>query len=339
MSIYDIFNIDIGIDLGTANTLIVKSDKKILLREPTVVAIETDTERVIEVGESARKMIGKTPYSIKAIRPLKEGVIADFSVTEKMIKHFINRCVGNMFLRSVNVVICVPSGVTEVEKKAVMEATKSAGAKKVLIVEEPVVAAIGAGIDISEAKGNMVIDIGGGTTEIAVISYGGIVLSRSTRIGGDAFDEAIVQYIRKEYSITVGEVTAEEIKKTIGCAYKTKDEIKMEVSGRDLLTGLPKTFSFSSYEVLEALKESLNNIVDSVKYALEKTPPELASDIIDNGICLTGGGALLRGMDTLISSETNVSVNVAENPLDSVAMGTGIIAKELRNYSKNNKGK
>lgn len=338
LGFYDLFNKEIGIDLGTANTLVTRNDKKIILREPSVVAMNLNTHQVVAVGEEAKQMIGRTPGNIKAIRPLRDGVIADFTVTEKMIKYFIRKTHPKQVpFGSINVAICVPSGVTEVEKKAVIEAAESAGAKKVMLIEEPMAAAIGAGLPIEDAFGSMVVDIGGGTTEIAVISYGGIVLSRSIRVGGDELDEAIVQFVRKEYNLMIGERTAEDIKINIGSAYPLKETISMEVTGRNLLTGLPKTFTLTSKEILLALKEPINSIVEGVRYALERTPPELSSDIIQRGIMLTGGGAMLKGLDILIKQETLVPVIIAENPLDCVAIGTGLAAKELRNVRKSAK--
>ncbi len=338
LGLYDLFNKEIGIDLGTANTLVTRNDKKIILREPSVVAMNLNTNQVVAVGEEAKQMIGRTPGNIKAIRPLRDGVIADFTVTEKMIKYFIRKTHPKTVpFGSINVAICVPSGVTEVEKKAVIEAAESAGAKKVMLIEEPMAAAIGAGLPIEDAFGSMVVDIGGGTTEIAVISYGGIVLSRSIRVGGDELDEAIVQFVRKEYNLMIGERTAEDVKINIGSAYPLKETISMEVTGRNLLTGLPKTFTLTSKEILLALKEPINSIVEGVRYALERTPPELSSDIIQRGIMLTGGGAMLKGLDVLIKQETQVPVIIAENPLDCVAIGTGLAAKELRNVRKSAK--
>lgn len=335
MGLYDIFNKEIGIDLGTANTLVTRNNKEIILREPSVVAMNLDTNQVVAVGSDAKQMIGRTPGNIRAIRPLRDGVIADFTVTEQMIKYFIKKThPKKMPFGSINVAICVPSGVTEVEKKAVIEAAESAGAKKVMLIEEPMAAAIGAGLPITEAFGSMVVDIGGGTTEIAVISYGGIVLSRSIRVGGDELDEAIVQFVRKEYNLMIGERTSEEIKINIGSAYPLKEAVSMDVTGRNLLTGLPKTLTLTSKEIMIALKEPVNAIVDGVRYALERTPPELSSDIIQNGIVLTGGGALLKGLDIIIQEETQVPVIIAENPLDCVAIGTGLASKELRHIKK-----
>jgi len=336
LSIYNLFNKELGIDLGTANTLVTKNNHKIILREPSVVAINLDTKEVVAVGSEAKEMIGRTPGNIIAIRPLRDGVIADFTVTEKMIKYFIKKVYPKrMPFVAINVAICVPSGVTEVEKKAVIEAAQSAGARKVLLIEEPMAAAIGAGLPIEDAFGSMVVDIGGGTSEVAVISYGGIVLARSIRVGGDEFDEAIVQFVRKEYNLMIGERTAEQVKINIGSAYPLKDTLSMEVTGRNLLTGLPKTFTLTSKEILIALREPVNAIVEGVRYALERTPPELSSDIIQNGIMLTGGGALLKGLDTLIAEQTQVPVVIANEPLDCVAIGTGIAAKELKYSNKN----
>ena len=341
MSLYSVFNKELGIDLGTANTLVTRNNHKIILREPSVVAINLDTNEVVAVGVEAKEMIGRTPGNITAIRPLRDGVIANFTVTEKMIKYFIKKVhPKRMPFVSINVAICVPSGVTEVEKKAVIEAAESAGARKVMLIEEPMAAAIGAGLPIEDAFGSMVVDIGGGTSEVAVISYGGIVLARSIRVGGDEFDEAIVQFVRKEYNLMIGERTAELIKINIGSAYALKETLSMEVTGRNLLTGLPKTFTLTSKEIMIALKEPVNASVDGVRYALERTPPELSSDIIQNGIMLTGGGALLKGLDILIQEQTQVPVVIAENPLDCVAIGTGMAAKELRNIRKHtNKSK
>lgn len=332
---YNLFNKELGIDLGTANTLVTNNNREIILREPSVVAMDLDTNRVVAVGAEAKEMIGRTPGNIRAIRPLRDGVIADFTVTEKMIKYFIKKVhPQSMPFVSINVVICVPSGVTEVEKKAVVEAANSAGARNVQLIEEPMAAAIGAGLPIDDAFGSMVVDIGGGTTEVAVISYGGIVLAKSIRVGGDEFDEAIVQFVRKEYNLMIGERTAEQIKINIGSAYPLKETLSMDVTGRNLLTGLPKTFTLTSKEIMLALKEPVNAIVEGVRYALERTPPELSSDIIQNGIMLTGGGALLKGLNTLIKEQTQVPVVIAEEPLDCVAIGTGVAAKELRHTSK-----
>ncbi len=325
---------DIGIDLGTANTLVHVKGKGIVVREPSVVAINKKTNSILAVGDDAKNMIGRTPGDIVAIRPMKDGVIADFDVTQSMLKYFIKRAFTGGFMSKPRVVICVPSGVTEVEKRAVEEATLQAGAKEAYLIEEPMAAAIGANLPVEEPSGSMIVDIGGGTSEVAVISLGGIVTSKSLRIAGDEFDEAIVHYVKKEYNLMIGERTAEEIKMTIGAAYpKPKEEYK-DVRGRDLITGLPKNLSISSAEIMEALKEPINSIVDSIKYTLEKTPPELASDIMDRGIMLAGGGALLSGLDKLINEETGMSVMVAENPLDCVAIGAGKVLDEIETLKR-----
>ncbi|MGB3368790.1 MAG: rod shape-determining protein [Acidaminobacteraceae bacterium] len=325
MRFLNFLNKDIGIDLGTANTLVHVKSKGIVVREPSVVAIREGTNEVLDVGLGAKQMIGRTPGNIIAIRPLKDGVIADFEVTSKMLKYFIEKaCPKTSIFSAPRVVIGVPSGVTAVEKRAVIEAAISAGAKAAFLIEEPMAAAIGAGLPVAEPTGSMVVDIGGGTTEIAVISLGGIVTALSIRVGGDEMDEAIVHYIRKEYSLMIGERTAENIKVTIGSAYPMKDELKMDITGRNLLSGLPKTQSVGSNEILEALREPINAIIEGIKMSLEKTPPELASDIMMQGIMLTGGGALLKGIDVLIRKETGMPVQIAEEPLDCVAKGTGM---------------
>lgn len=325
---------DIGIDLGTANTLVHVKGKGIVVREPSVVAINRKTNGILAVGDAAKQMIGRTPGDIVAIRPMKDGVIADFDVTQSMLKYFIKKAItGNSFSKP-RVVICVPSGVTEVEKRAVEEATLQAGAKEAYLIEEPMAAAIGANLPVEEPSGSMVVDIGGGTSEVAVISLGGIVTSKSLRIAGDEFDEAIVHYVKKEYNLMIGERTAEGIKMRIGAAYPKPKEEYMEVRGRDLITGLPKNVQISSTEIAEALKEPINSIIDSIKYTLEKTPPELASDIMDRGIMLTGGGALLSGLDKLINEETGMPVNIAENPLDCVAIGAGKVLDEIETLKR-----
>ena len=325
---------DIGIDLGTANTLVHVKGRGIVVREPSVVAINRKTNTILAVGDEAKNMIGRTPGDIVAIRPMKDGVIADFDVTQSMLKYFIKKAFSGGFMSKPRVVICVPSGVTEVEKRAVEEATLQAGAKEVYLIEEPMAAAIGANLPVEEPSGSMIVDIGGGTSEVAVISLGGIVTSKSLRIAGDEFDEAIVHYVKKEYNLMIGERTAEAIKMTIGAAYPKPKEQYMEVRGRDLITGLPKNLSISSAEIMEALKEPINSIVDSIKYTLEKTPPELASDIMDRGIMLAGGGALLSGLDKLIKEETGMSVMVAENPLDCVAIGAGKVLDEIETLKR-----
>lgn len=314
---------DMGIDLGTANTLVYMKGKGVILREPSVVAIDRYTKQVLAVGEDAKKMIGRTPGNIVAIRPLKDGVIADFDVTQEMLKYFIRKATQKKSVFQPRVVVCVPSGVTEVEKRAVEEATIQAGAKHAFLIEEPMAAAIGAGLPVQEATGSMVVDIGGGTTEVAVISLGGIVTSKSIRVGGDALDNYIVNFVKKEHSLMIGERTAEEVKIKIGSAILDNGLEDMEIRGRDLVSGLPKTLIITSKEIYEALKEPVNNIIDAIKSNLEKTPPELSSDIMEQGIVLTGGGALLNGLDVLITKETGIPVIVAENPLDCVALGTG----------------
>jgi rod shape-determining protein MreB len=323
------FTRDIGIDLGTANTLVHMKGKGIVLREPSVVAINNHTGDVLSVGLDAKNMIGRTPGNITAIRPMKDGVIADFQVTQGMLKYFIRKVMGNNKLLRPRVVVCVPSGVTEVEKRAVIDATLQAGAKEAYLIEEPMAAAIGAKLPVEEPSGSMVVDIGGGTSEVAVISLGGIVVSRSLRIAGNELDDAIVHYVKKEYNLMIGERTAEDIKIRIGSASPLEPEININISGRDLVTGLPKDISISSKEIREALSEPVNAIVDSIKYTLEKTPPELAADIMERGIMLTGGGALLKGLDKLILKETGIPVNIAEFPLDCVVLGTGRVLDKI----------
>lgn len=334
MGLFNSFKKDMGIDLGTANTLVYLKGKEIVAREPSVVAIDTNTKEVLAVGEEAKKMIGRTPGNIVAIRPLKDGVIADFDVTQSMLKYFIRKAGKRRFLFQPRVVVCVPSGVTEVEKRAVEEAAIHAGARDAYLIEEPMVAAIGAGLPVQEATGSLIVDIGGGTTEVAVISLGGIVTSRSIRVGGDEFDESIVSYIKKEYSLMIGERTAENIKITVGTADKDSEIKTMDIRGRDLITGLPKTIEISSKEINNAMSEPIFNIIDSIKSTLEKTPPELASDIMEQGIMLTGGGALLEGLDRIIAAETGMPVKIAENPLDCVAIGTGIAIDSIEILKK-----
>ena len=321
-----LFSQDIGIDLGTANTLVFVKGKGIVIREPSVVAVDqrSNPVRVVAVGIEAKEMIGRTPGSITAVRPLKDGVIADFEITSDMLKAFIRRASSNSPLMRTRVMICIPSGVTEVERRAVYAAAKSAGAKYVSLIEEPMAAAIGAGLPVSEAIGSMVVDIGGGTSEVAVISLGDVVTSRSVRVAGDKFDEAIIAFIKKKYNLLIGERTAEDIKITIGSAYPYDGEGAMNIKGRNLMDGLPKNAEISSEEIREALADPVNQILDAVRATLEKTPPELAADIIDHGIMLTGGGALLRGLDKLIAGETKIPVLIAEKPLDCVVDGTGI---------------
>ncbi|XEC93181.1 rod shape-determining protein [Paenibacillus tarimensis] len=319
------FTKDLGIDLGTANTLVYVRGKGIVVREPSVVALRTDTKTIEAVGEQAKKMIGRTPGNIRAVRPMKDGVIADFDTTATMIKYFIRQAQKQrtLFPRHPNVMVCVPSGITAVEKRAVEDATKQAGARDAYTIEEPFAAAIGADLPVWEPTGSMVVDIGGGTTEVAVISLGGIVTSRSIRIAGDEMDEAIMQYIKRLYNLMIGERTSEQLKMEVGSAMPSNKPETMEIRGRDMVTGLPKTLSITSDEITEALTDTVNAIVDAVKVTLEKCPPELSADIMDRGIVLTGGGALLRNLDKLLARETGMPVIVAENPLDCVAIGTG----------------
>ncbi|HUP86931.1 MAG TPA: rod shape-determining protein [Acidimicrobiales bacterium] len=320
---------DMAIDLGTANTLVYVRGRGIVLNEPSVVAVNTKDMRPLAVGHEAKRMIGRTPSHIQAIRPLKDGVIADFEICEKMLRYFIQKVHPRRFAKP-RMVICVPSGITGVEKRAVQEAAEYAGARKpAYIIEEPMAAAIGAGLPVHEPTGNMVVDIGGGTTEVAVISLGGIVTSQSIRIGGDELDEAIIQYIKKEYSLALGERTAEEIKIVLGSACELEEEIHAEIRGRDLITGLPKTIIVTTDEIREAIEEPLAAIVDAVKVTLDKTPPELAADIMEQGIVLTGGGALLTGLDSRLSTETGMPIVVADNPLLSVAIGGGQFLEEF----------
>lgn len=322
---------DIGVDLGTANVLVYIKGKGVVLREPSVVAIDRDTNKVLAIGEEARKMLGRTPGNIVAIRPLREGVIADYDTTESMLRHFIEKVAGRSFIFKPRIMVCIPSGVTTVEKRAVLEAAVQAGARKTYLIEEPLAAALGAGLDISEPYGAMVVDIGGGTTDVAVISLGGIVASESLRIGGDKFDDAIVRYVKKEYNMMIGERTAEEIKMNIGTAIRGRREGSMEVRGRDLLSGLPKTVRMSAVETGEALNEPVEAIVQCVKAVLETTPPELAADIMDRGIVMTGGGALLYALDELIQKETGIPTYLAEDPLSCVALGTGKALESIEN--------
>ena len=314
---------DIGIDLGTASILVYIKGKGVVLKEPSVVAIDRDSNRILAIGEEARLMIGRTPGNIIAIRPLRHGVISDYTDTEKMLKYFINKAVGKKTLLRPRIAVCIPSGATEVERKAVEDATYQAGAKEVSIIEEPVAAAIGAGIDISKACGNMIVDIGGGTTDIAVISLGGPVVSTSIKIAGDDFDEALVRYMRKKHNLLIGERTGEDIKIQIGAAYRRPEVLTMEVRGRNLVTGLPKTIVVTSDETLEALQEPAMQIVDAVHNVLERTPPELAADIFDRGIVFTGGGSLLYGLDQLCQEKTGINTMIADAPLTAVAIGTG----------------
>ena len=321
------FSNDLAIDLGTANTLIYTKNNGIVLDEPSVVAMQNDAAHgkstILAVGAEAKKMLGRTPGSIQAIRPMKDGVIADFNVTEKMLKQFIKKVSNSRFAAAPRIVICVPCGSTQVERKAIRDSAMAAGASTVNLIEEPMAAAIGAGLPIEEATGSMVVDIGGGTTEVGVISLSGVVYSHSIRVGGDAFDEAIINYVRRNYGMLIGEATAEEIKKSIGSAFPGMEVREIEVKGRNLAEGIPRSFTISSNEVLEALTEPLNQIVQSVKNALEQTPPEVGADIAERGLVLTGGGALLKGLDRLLAEETGLPVMIAEDPLTCVARGSG----------------
>ena len=316
------FGQDIGIDLGTATVIAYVKGKGIVLREPSVVAVNNLTNEVLAIGSEARRMLGRTPGNIVATRPLKDGVISDYNVTEKMLKHFITR-VGGRFMFAPRIMICIPSQVTEVEKKAVIDAASQAGARRVYLIEEPIAAAIGAGIDISKPCGNMIVDIGGGTTDVAVISLGGSVVNTSLRVAGDKFDEAIIKYIKKKHNVIIGERTAEELKVTIGCVYPKIQDLEMDIRGREISTGLPKTITVHSSEMMEALKEPAMMIVEAVHSVLERTPPELAADINDKGIYLTGGGCLVDGLDKLLQEHTGINVMVAEDAVSCVAIGTG----------------
>ncbi|HUJ06930.1 MAG TPA: rod shape-determining protein [Streptosporangiaceae bacterium] len=314
---------DMAVDLGTANTLVYVRGRGIVLNEPSVVALNTNSGQIVAVGLEAKRMIGRTPANIIAVRPLKDGVIADFDVTERMLRYFIQKVHRRAGLAKPRIVIAVPSGITGVEQSAVKEAGHQAGARRVYIIEEPMAAAIGAGLPVNEPTGNMVVDIGGGTTEVAVISLGGIVTAQSIRVGGDELDQSIISWAKKEYSLTLGERTAEEIKVTLGSASETPDEPSAEIRGRDLVTGLPKTVVISSAEIRKAMADTLTVIVDAVRTTLDKCPPELAGDVMDRGIVVTGGGALLRGLDQRLRDETSMPIHIAEQPLESVALGTG----------------
>ncbi len=329
--IFGTFSNDIGIDLGTANTLVYVRDRGIVLREPSVVAIQAGTSKVLAVGEEAKRMLGRTPGSIVAIRPLKAGVIADFEITEAMLRYFIRKVHNRRKMVRPRVIVAVPSGITEVEKRAVKDSATHAGAREVYLIEEPMAAAIGVGLPVQEPAGNMIVDIGGGTTEVALISLAGIVFSRSVRVGGDELDEAIIQYMKRVYNLLIGERTAEEIKITLGSAYPMGEETTMEVKGRDLVVGLPKTMTVTSEEIRESLKEPISQIVESVRVTLEHCPPELSADLVDRGLVLAGGGSLLRGIDRLLAEQTGLPVHVADDPLSAVAEGTGVVLHEL-NY-------
>ncbi len=327
--ILGMFSNDIGIDLGTANSRVYVRDRGIVLREPSVVAIQSGTNRVLAVGEEAKRMLGRTPGSIVAIRPLKSGVIADFEITEAMLRYFIRKVHNRRAMVRPRVIIAVPSGITEVEKRAVKDSATHAGAREVYLIEEPMAAAIGVGLPVQEPAGNMIVDIGGGTTEVALISLAGIVFSRSVRVGGDEMDEAIVQHMKRVYNLMIGERTAEEVKMTIGSAYPMGEETAMEVKGRDLVAGLPKTLTITSEEIREALQEPVSTIVEAVRITLERCPPELSADLVDRGLIVAGGGALLRGLDKLVAEQTGLPVHVADDPLSAVAEGTGVVLHEL----------
>jgi len=321
---------DVGIDLGTANTLVYVRDRGIVLREPSVVAIQTGTSKVLAVGDEAKRMLGRTPGSIRAIRPLKAGVIADFEITEAMLRYFIRKVQNRRKIVRPRVIVAVPSGITEVEKRAVKDSATHAGAREVYLIEEPMAAAIGVGLPVQEPAGNMIVDVGGGTTEVALISLAGIVFSKSVRVGGDEMDEAITQYMKRVYNLMIGERTAEDIKITLGSAYAIEEENSMEVKGRDLVAGLPKTLVVTSDEIREAIEEPVSQIVEAVRVTLERCPPELAADLVDRGLILAGGGSLLRGLDKLIAEQTGLPVHMADDPLSAVAEGTGVVLNELK---------
>ena len=328
-SFWNLFSNDIGIDLGTANTLVYVKDRGIVLREPSVVAIQSGTKRILAVGDEAKRMLGRTPGNIVAIRPMKAGVIADFEITEAMLRYFIKKIHNRKKIVRPRIIIAVPSDITEVEKRAVKDSATHAGAREVFLIEEPMAAAIGVGLPVQEPAGNMIVDIGGGTTEVAIISLAGIVFSRTVRVGGDEMDECIVQYMKRVYNLMIGERTAEEIKMTMGSAYPVEEETSMEVKGRDLVAGLPKTLTITSEEIREALQEPVSSIIDAIRITLERCPPELSSDLVDRGMILAGGGALLAGMDKLIAEQTGLPVHLADDPLSAVAEGTGVVLNEL----------
>jgi len=334
LGLFDLLSSDIGIDLGTANTLVYVRNQGIVLNEPSVVAIEQATGRVLAIGSAAKEMTGRTPAGIAAIRPLKDGVIADFDISERLIADFIRRVVKHKYLMKPRVIISVPSGITEVEKRAVRDSAENAGAREVYLLAEPMAAAIGVGLPVEQPSGSMVIDIGGGTSEIAVIALNGIVNDTSIRVAGDEFNEAIIMYLKKNYNLLIGELTAEEIKIKIGSAVPLEKELTMDIKGRDLVAGVPKNLKLSSVQVREALSETIDIIVEAVRQALERTPPELASDILERGIVLTGGGALLRGLDKRLREETNLPVNVADDPLTCVVRGVGKVLENFSHYSK-----
>lgn len=328
-SIFGLFSNDLAVDLGTANTLVYAKDKGVVLSEPSVVAIQTATGQVLAVGKEAKKMLGRTPGGIEAIRPMKDGVIANFEVAEAMLRYFITKVHNRKALVRPRVIVCVPSGITQVEKRAVRDSALQAGAREIYLIEEPMAAAIGAGLPIQEPSGNMIVDIGGGTTEVAVISLSGIVYSGSVRVGGDEIDDAIIQHLKRKYNLMIGESTAEQIKITIGSAYPLPDPKTMEVKGRDLVAGVPKTLVINDEEIRSSLTEPVSAIVDTVKMALERTPPELAADIVDRGIVLAGGGSLLTGLDCLLREETKLPIIYAEDPLSAVVLGAGRILDEI----------
>ncbi|MFH0790699.1 MAG: rod shape-determining protein [Candidatus Omnitrophota bacterium] len=332
--IFSLFSNDIGIDLGTASTVVYVKGKGIVLSEPSVVAVERGSSHVLAVGEEAKRMLGRTPGNIVAIRPMRDGVITDFEITEAMLRYFIRAVRNRRFQVRPRIVIAIPSGITEVERRAVKESAERAGAREVFLIEEPIAAAIGVGLPIDEPLGNMIIDIGGGTTEIAVISLAGVVFSKSIRIGGDEMNEAVIEYLKKTYNLMIGERTAEDIKIKIGSAYPLEEEMTLEVRGRDLVAGLPKAVSITSEEIREALQEPLRAILEMTKISLERTPPELAADLIEHGIVMAGGGSLLRGLDKLIAEETGLPVHVADDPLKAVANGTGKVLNEIRYLKK-----
>jgi rod shape-determining protein MreB len=331
-NLFGYFSNDIGIDLGTANTLVYVKDKGIVLREPSVVAISTATRKVLAVGEEAKRMLGRTPGNIQAIRPMKDGVIADFDITEAMLRYFIRKVHTTSFRVAPRVIIAIPSGITEVEKRAVKESATHAGAREVITIEEPMAAAIGVGLPIEEPAANMIVDIGGGTTEIAIISLAGIVFTKSIRVAGDEFDSAIINYMKRAYNLLIGERTAEDIKIQIGSTYPLEDELTMEVKGRDSVAGLPKTIHITSQEIREALADTTAAIVDAVRSALERCPPELSADLVDRGFVLAGGGSLIRGIDRLLSEKTGLPVTIADDPLSAVANGTGMVMSSEQNY-------
>lgn len=325
-----LFSDDIGIDLGTANTLVYVRDRGIVTREPSVVAIQSETKKVLKVGLEAKRMVGRTPGNIQAIRPMKQGVIADFEITEAMLRHFIRGVHNNRrFWARPRVIIAVPSGITEVEKRAVKDSAMHAGARAVFLIEEPLAAAIGVGLPIQEPAGNLIVDIGGGTTEVALISLGQIVFCRSVRVGGDELDECIAQHMKRVYNLMIGERTAEDIKMTIGSAYPLEQELTMEVKGRDLVAGLPKTITITSEEIREAIQDAVSSIIEAIRFTLERCPPELSGDLIDRGLVVAGGGSMLRGIEKLIAEQTDLPVHVAEDPLSAVAEGTGVVLNAL----------